>query len=602
MSQLLYNIEEVFSNEGYLKQQGKDFYNIPLYQRGYKWEPKHVKKLLIDIDNFQVSDSKFYCLQNITIVPKDNYFNIVDGQQRLTTLTLVLAYLEEKGLVYNKVRFPDNSIRKETNRFLNQVITKQDIEFPDEGWDDFIAEYVDYDHQDIYHIYQVYKTIGEWFIEKEIYPSFSKEKYRDKLLKQVKFIINKIDDKTSSEEKIFGNLNSKRIPLDGADLVRAILITRVAKEEGKREADIKNIVRVNERRVKIGWQLDQINNWWSAENIKRYFSKFVGISSESLGVGNKLFDDKIYPINILYLLFAEKKGEEKLTLELIEKRNNDALGLYKELIKLNSTLQDWFQDKEIYHYLGYLFNQKQKRDFSFTDVWKLWETSKTRKKFISALQEEMKSTLMNKDELIDFKNTNINWYDKEPRKLVSALILMDIIHSLKNNQPFLPYSAFNKASNDIEHIFPQNPEKINDKKAYLTFLNSYVVDKDNQFDISQFDVKKDDEEYIVTIDDFIESQIESINIHSIGNLVLLYSSLNRSISNNPYAKKRARIVMYFNEGNFIQPHTFQVFVRYFNDDSNDIKDFEHWTNNDIEANAKRIDEEINGFFKIDNDE
>src|SRR5680860_480715 len=75
-----------------------------------------------------------------------------------------------------------------------------------------------------------------------------------------------LSNKTSSEEKIFGNLNSKRIPLDGADLVRAVLITRVAKEEGKREADIKNIVRVNERRVKIGWQLDQINNWWSEEN------------------------------------------------------------------------------------------------------------------------------------------------------------------------------------------------------------------------------------------------------------------------------------------------------------------------------------------------
>ncbi|PQJ73594.1 DUF262 domain-containing protein [Polaribacter butkevichii] len=601
MSQLLYSIEEVFSNKEYLKQQEKNFYNIPLYQRGYKWEPKHVTKLLVDIDNFQVSDAKFYCLQNITIVPKDNYFNIVDGQQRLTTLTIILAYLQEEELVYNKVRFPENSIRKETNRFLNEIITKQDVSFPEEDWDVFIDENKDYDHQDIYHIFQVYKTIDKWFEEKESQLSFSKENYRNKLLKHVKFIINKIDDKTSSEEKIFGNLNSKRIPLDGADLVRAVLITRVAKEEGKREADIKNIVRVNERRVKIGWQLDQINNWWSKENVRHYFSKFVSVSSERIGT-IKLFDDNKYPINILYLLFAEKKGEEVLTLELIEKNNNDALGLYKEIIKLNSTLQDWFQDKEIYHYLGFLFNQKLKRDFNYSTVWQLWEDCNTRDLFKEELIKEMKSSLMTDDELISFVDTSINWYKKEPRKLVSALILMDIIHSIKNNQPFLPYSSFNKATNDIEHIFPQNPENIKDKKAYIVFLNTYVVAKDSQFDVSEFDLNKDDDEYLDTVDDFIETQIEAINIDSIGNLVLLYNSLNRSISNNPYAKKRARIIEYFNKGNFIQPHTFQVFVRYFNDDSNDVKDFEHWTNNDIEANAKRIDTEINNFFKTDSDE
>ncbi|NQY29171.1 MAG: DUF262 domain-containing protein [Flavobacteriaceae bacterium] len=601
MSQLLYSVEDVFSKEGYLKQQEKDFYNIPLYQRGYKWEPKHVKKLLVDIDNFQASGSKFYCLQNITIVPKDNYFNIVDGQQRLTTLTIILAYLQEKDLVYNKVRFPDNSIRKETNRFLNEVITKEDIVFPEDDWDDFIEDNENYDHQDIHHIFQVYKTIDVWFKEKIQHLSFSTEEYRNKLLKHVKFIINKIDDKTSSEEKIFGNLNSKRIPLDGADLVRAVLITRVAKEEGKREADIKNIVRVNERRVKIGWQLDQINNWWSKENVKRYFSNFVSITSERMGAVN-LFDDDKYPINILYLLFAEKKGEKVLTLELIEKNNNDALGLYKEIIKLNSTLQDWFQDKEIYHYLGYLFNQKTKRDFNFTTVWGLWESSKTRDLFRIALKKEIKSTLMTDDELISFVDTNINWYKKEPRKLVSALVLMDIIHSIKNNQPFLPFSSFNKAANDIEHIFPQNPEKVKDKKAYLVFLNTYVVHIDNKFDVSEFDVNKNDDEYLDTVDEFIKNQIEAINIDSIGNLVLLYSSLNRSISNNPYAKKRARIIEYFNKGNFIQPHTFQVFVRYFNDDSNDVKDFEHWTKNDIEANAKRINNEINNFLKIDSDE
>ncbi|AVR47045.1 hypothetical protein C7S20_18325 [Christiangramia fulva] len=473
MSQLLYTVKEVFSDEEYLKDHGKEYYNIPLYQRGYKWEEKHVTKLLDDIDNFQIGDKKFYCLQNITIVPQDNFFNIVDGQQRLTTLTILLAYLQEKKLVNDKIRFPNNSIRKETNRFLNEVITKEGKTFPEADWEEFIKNSGSFDHQDIYHIFHIHKAIEDWFETKENHLSFSQSKFKSKLLESVKLIINQIDDSTKSEEKIFGNLNSKRVPLDGADLVRAMLITRVAHEEGKREADIKNIVRVNERRVKIGWELDQINNWWSQDKIKNYFTRFFGITSENIGVGKKLFDEEKYPINILYLLFAEKRKEEKLSLELVEKHNNDALGLYKELIKLHSTLQDWYQDRQIYHLLGFLFAHKTKKDFNFGKLWALWSSSVTRRDFIKKLKEKIKDNFLVDGEIIDFNDQDTNWYEEEPTKLVQALVLMDIIHSIKENQSFLPASAFTKASNDIEHIFPQNPQKVEDKKAYITFLNQH---------------------------------------------------------------------------------------------------------------------------------
>ncbi len=596
MSQLLYSVEEVFSNDGYLKEFEKEFYNIPHYQRGYKWEPKNVEKLLEDIDNFKHANDKFYCLQNITIIEKDNCFNVIDGQQRLTTLTILLSYLNKKELVYNKVRFPENSIRKETNKFLNEIITNTTAKFPENSWEAFSEKNNHFDHQDIYHIYNVYEAIEIWFTEKQREePTFDNKAFTDKLLKSVKVIVNKIDG-TTSEEKVFGNLNSKRVPLDGADLVRAILITRVANEEGKRESDIKNIVRVNERRVKIGWELDQINNWWSRDDVKNYFSKVVNIKSEEIGVSNKLFDEEKYPINNLYLLFAEKRKQKKLTLEIIEKHNNDALGLYKELIKLHNTLQDWYQDREIYHFLGFLFNHKPNRNFQFSVVWELWEKCRTREAFIKELKGLIREVLSIESELIDFKDTSVNWYNDKPEILVQALILMDVIYSLKENQNYLPYYAFNKKSNDIEHIFPQNPKEVIKQKEYIAFLNKTYVENDKQFDLSKFDSKKEDEKYQEKVLEFIKEQTSSFKINSIGNLVLLYSSLNRSISNSKYADKRARIISHHNEGNFIQPHTFSVFVRNFNDENNDNKDYEHWTNNDIEANAKYISKTIETFF------
>jgi hypothetical protein len=594
MNQLLFTIEEVFSNEGYLQENQKKYYNIPLYQRGYKWEPKHVNKLLDDIAGFQLGADKFYCLQNITIVPKDDYFNVVDGQQRLTTLTILLSYLNKKGLVFNKVCFPENSIRKETNSFLNTVITKEGAAFPDQEWDFFIKNNPDYDHQDINHIYIVYQTIATWFESKAESNGAIRDEFCNTLLNHVKLIINKIDGSTS-EEKIFGNLNSKRVPLDGADLVRAILITRVAYEEGKREGDIKNIVRVNERRVKIGWELDQINNWWSKKEVRNYFVAFISIQSEEIGVNVKLFNDTDYPINLLYLLFAEKRGEPKLTLELVEKNNNDALGLYKELLKLHYTLQDWFANREIYHYLGYLFNQR-KADFKFSQLWKMWERTPNRQRFISDLLLLIKRSLCIEDELVNYGDPEINWYKDQPILLVHSLVFMDIIHSLKKNQAFLPHTAFIKQNNDIEHIFPKNPEEVDEKKDFVEFLNKNIVPKGTEFDLTKFDTKKDDATYLNKLKGFIDENIKSYKINSIGNLVLLYASLNRSIRNYGYSKKRARVIEYFHKGNFIQPHTFQVFVRYFNDKDDENNDYEHWTSADITANAKFINDTIVNFF------
>lgn len=276
MSELLHNTESIFMDKGYLSLYGKHYYNIPLYQRGYKWTTKQVLKLLDDIDRFTPTLGKFYCVQNITLIPQQEYFNVVDGQQRLATMVLILSCLNEKDLVRNKVRFPINSIRERTNEFINEYITNGNSDLVDlfPTWDSFIRTHHEYDHQDIYFLFHSHLAINNWFNTKD---SGYIEEFNKKLKEHVKFIVNYIED--SDEVKIFGNLNSKKIFLDGADLVRAILITRVTLEESKRETDIKNIVRVNERRVRIGWQLDEINNWWSGDSVNNYFESWIKVRS-----------------------------------------------------------------------------------------------------------------------------------------------------------------------------------------------------------------------------------------------------------------------------------------------------------------------------------
>ncbi|ELD5358582.1 DUF262 domain-containing protein [Campylobacter coli] len=72
--------------------------NIPDYQRPYTWEKKHVKTLLKDVSEQANKNNQKYLLGSLILHKNnENKFNIVDGQQRLTTLALILKVLCENN-------------------------------------------------------------------------------------------------------------------------------------------------------------------------------------------------------------------------------------------------------------------------------------------------------------------------------------------------------------------------------------------------------------------------------------------------------------------------------------------------------------------------
>src|ERR1700733_5277973 len=80
-------------------------YSIDYYQREYKWQTKQIQELLEDLsvkflEDYQpgherkkVKDYPHYFLGSIIISKKDSASFVVDGQQRLTSLTLLLMFL-----------------------------------------------------------------------------------------------------------------------------------------------------------------------------------------------------------------------------------------------------------------------------------------------------------------------------------------------------------------------------------------------------------------------------------------------------------------------------------------------------------------------------
>ena len=77
-----------------------NFY-IPNYQRGYRWDKIEVNALLQDILDFYQTDKNqesFYCLQPIVVKKDSKKYKVIDGQQRLTTIFLIIKFLDNKDI------------------------------------------------------------------------------------------------------------------------------------------------------------------------------------------------------------------------------------------------------------------------------------------------------------------------------------------------------------------------------------------------------------------------------------------------------------------------------------------------------------------------
>ena len=125
-------------------------YTIPLYQRNYAWREKQIEQFLEDIFDLSQSDTpqtKYYL--GSLIVDKNktdkNSYSVIDGQQRLTTLYLLFAYLKKKKADFNF--FSQDSLsfeaREKSNKTLKALFDDTDISIQKENDDMYSKELLD---------------------------------------------------------------------------------------------------------------------------------------------------------------------------------------------------------------------------------------------------------------------------------------------------------------------------------------------------------------------------------------------------------------------------------------------------------------------------
>lgn len=111
-----FNLKNIFIGNEYI---------IPIYQRNYAWEQEEIEQLLGDIYD---SSGRYYLGSLIVDEITPNTFSVIDGQQRLTTIFLLLTFLKDKTLSKKSLRF---ETREKSNITLNDLSEKANL---DKDW------------------------------------------------------------------------------------------------------------------------------------------------------------------------------------------------------------------------------------------------------------------------------------------------------------------------------------------------------------------------------------------------------------------------------------------------------------------------------------
>ena len=604
---------------------------IPNYQRGYRWTRQQVKDLLNDINEFDASKDGFYCLQPLVvrlrnendIVAKIHERNklsaireilnksvgkweVIDGQQRLTTIYIILRCLdsdESYSLEY--------ATRAKSREFLLNM-----------------DKYDERDNIDFYYMAQARKTVNEW-----LKPDFDKGAFLDKLKNKVNFIWYESVDEDPI--KVFTRLNIGKIALTNSELIKALFLNR-SNFAGKSTDSL----RLRQQEIASEWDKIeytlQSDEFWLFLHDKGYdrptridfiFDLICSRNSLNIEKLNKedekekiIGSDEHRTFRYFYEYFKSSHIDGNNDEETLLQKTEKAWQTVKSYFQ---TFNEWYDDLELYHYVGFLLAVGT---IPIKQLVNSWKAKKGKKEFVRYLKDEIKKAIGNNSTDYPYKE------DGSDKRNCCCLLLFHNIQTVINqnqaqqsNNKYqigifykFPFHLYKLEGWDVEHInsSTSNPEEDDGtRKEWL--VNVYLsADEDirkyinNYFDTEDKNTK--DELFKKIKKNFNEGPEvwtpEEKN--RIWNYTLLDSSTNRSYGNAIFSAKR-RVIIGKDQGklipvpklmkdgklaidkeskwatsSFVPPCTKQVFLKYY---SSTIGDNNYWTKADAEAYKNDID-------------
>lgn len=534
-----------------IKEEPFSFY-IPSYQRGYRWTERQVTDLLDDIHEFinktARSNDEFYCLQPVVVKPNNDTWEVIDGQQRLTTIYLLLKYFNNRLAV--DFQKPLYTLHYETR----------------EGSAEYLCDLSKDNSQnnvDFFHMFQAYTTINNWFRTKQnIINNFEAA-----LLNSIKIIWYEVAEEIDSID-IFTRLNIGKIPLTNAELIKALFLFR-DNFEGKNQAK----------------QLEIAGEWDRIESTLRD-DEFWGFLS------NNNSDSHENRIEFIFDLMGSKSKEDKkdkdYTFRYFYKRFNEINDVelaWKEVKDYFLTFQEWYNNRELFHLVGYLITVGEN-----VQTLKAESTGKTKTKFKEFLKDRIKKDT-------NFQVTELSYEDSKERKKIKNILILFNIVSIINNEASnyrFQFGRFKDENWDIEHIHSVKsnmPISEDHRKDWMNEVINFIEDDELKGRIqSWFETEKKNrtEEFETIYDDiFVKYSEENIieDMNDITNLTLLDAGTNRSYKNAVFPVKRKKINQKDQDGTFVPLCTKNIFSKYYNES---VEQLTIWGRADRDSYRKAI--------------
>lgn len=534
---------------------GGDFF-VPAYQRGYRWGNQEVTQLLNDI---RESRGKTYYLQPIVVKLRDDgSWELIDGQQRLTTLYLIFRYLKLEHLPRARMTYTLTYETRDGSREYLEKLTEEDAN-----------KNIDY-----FHMFQAYRRIKSWFESFGHRDAHEASRFHDSLFEDVKVLWYEAPKETDSTE-LFTRLNVGRIPLTDAELVKARLLSR------------------SDRAVEIAAQ------WDGFERDLRAPELWAFVTGET----------ENRPTNISLLLdtlAGGPRGRERPLFHTFETLRDriveDPQRFWSDVVDLHSLVLGWFEDRDLFHKVGYLIAL----GVSFENLAKLSE-GKGRGAFEASLDAEIRNRLnLSTEDVANLTYTS--------NKTSDVLLLMNVetIRRTADSSERYSFRAHAAGAWSLEHIHAQNAEaltRVEQWKEWLDCHREALADLPDIDDAQRADLLGRIDEVLsgdVTQQIFsdLEHEITAVfspndeqdggDVHLITNLALLDSRDNSSLSNSVFEVKRRRMITRDKAGSYIPVCTRNVFLKYYTEV---VGQAHFWSARDRSAYLAAIQEVVHPYLR-----
>ena len=637
---------------------GRYFY-IPAYQRGYRWTEKQVGDLLRDLlcfandyanDRNGETQDQFYCLQPIIArritdverlksifaadysdsIPEHGVWEIIDGQQRLTTIFLLYKYLldekqwdaeklkeEEDGKELYHLRY---ATREGSAEFLESLTLKT-------------AREEHRENIDFYHMANAFRHIDEWIksdgreINKRYQLGGSLDNIRASFFKllngasdtkggSVRVLWYEIaEDREKDNIKEFQKINTGKIRLTEGELVKGLFLQKKNFPEGDKYI----------KQSELAFQWEHIENTLHADSFWYFLQKkgsdmpnridylFSLVykttelakvtpqerSKKLAEINRDLANPKSEPIFRSYYSRFEGRVGDDLQREVSE--------AWKEVMDLFHTLDDWFSDPKIYNYIGLLSQCGEDLTNVVMHYNKDMAEDSSRADFEDYLKRRIARHLHN---CVDLEKRTFNVSYKDRAKVFRLLLTLNI-HILNEQAQYkseinkFPFEALNAQDWDIEHIDSYTTNQLRKEEDKRDWIASawkdlqHCLPEEKREEVEQLLEGEDLDEIVRQLKkaaDEVDEDEETKN--QIGNLTLLDAQTNRSYGNSLFCQKRRVIRERIELGVFVPVATQYVFFKFFDEYGTNRS---AWTKKDMVAYHDYIYKKLETYFKEEED-